>query len=188
MMRIMKRIISATLPLIIIITVSHDLLAQTDHQFDLSVISGTSDTNDPVYLFNKTGYEILESGSIKPVDSILLYRFIDSILTTNPVNRKFYLSIFNQIQKEAYGEIQVYMGWNMLTFARRYPDDFFSMSDAEIDYYARVIGLEFATEEEFPYEAADKFIDDMAVFTDKKYSGRLKDFERKIHAEIKKQF
>ena len=75
--------------------------------------------------------------------------------------REFYFIVFNEIDHQAKGEIAVEMDWKIKDFCSKYPNEFFKISESEIKDYSQRIGELFRTEEEYPIESAQNYINDI---------------------------
>jgi hypothetical protein len=144
-------------------------------------------TNVSTDVLKKIGKEIINERKITSVNTSIIYQLIDSALSKNPTERKFYFKVFNKINKLAKGEVVVELDWIIKEFCHKYPNDFFSISDTEVTDYARRIGELVRTEEEYPTKTANEYINNILKTTDKKYQKKLNMFTIELMKKIKEK-
>ena len=133
----------------------------------------------------KTGIEILNGKKIATYDTSLIYRLLDGVFVKDSAERAFYFKVFNEIDRQAKGEIAVVMDWKIKEFCTKYPNEFLALSVAEITGYSQRIGELFRTEEEFPVESAEKYISDIRKRTNPAYSDKVSVFSMEIMKKVK---
>jgi hypothetical protein len=142
-------------------------------------------TNDTTIKLKKVGSEILNGTKIAMIDTSLIYQLIDSVLSKDSKDREFYFKVFNEINNQAKGEISVEMDWKIKEFCFKYPNEFFNISDSEIKAYTQRIGELFRTEEEYPIESAQNYINDIKKRTNLAYSDKVNVFSIELIKKAK---
>ena len=115
----------------------------------------------------------------------MIYHIMDSVFTINTSDRKFYFKVFNEIDKQAKGELAVEMDWKIKDFCYKYPNDFFSISETRIIDYAQRIGELFRTEEEFPKNAANEYIEYVRNISNKRFENQMTKFSLELLKKVK---
>jgi hypothetical protein len=116
---------------------------------------------DSVVDIKKIGLEILNGLPISQIDEKYIYQLMDSIMVSDSIERSFYFNVYNKIYEQATGYIYLEIGFSIKEFLYKFPDEFFSLSDTRIKAYSFEIGELFRTEEEFPIEAAKKYVSEL---------------------------
>lgn len=135
----------------------------------------------------KIGSEILKGRKISTIDTSTIYQLIDSVLTKDSNDRRFYFEVFNRINNQAKGEIAEEINWKIKEFCNKYPNDFFNISNTEIEDYSARIGELFRTEEEYPLEAAQDYINWIKTKTNPIFNEKVKLFETVLLTRLKKE-
>ena len=142
-------------------------------------------TNETTINLKEIGNEILNGRKIATIDTSLIYKFIDSVLTKDSKDREFYFKVFNVINHQAKGEIAVEIDWKIKVFCSKYPNEFFNISYSEIKDYSQRIGELFRTEEEYPIESAQNYVNDIKRRTNPVYSDKAKVFSIELIQKAK---
>ena len=142
-------------------------------------------TNETIINLKEIGNEILNGRKIVTIDTSLIYQLIDSVLAKNSKDREFYFKVFNVINHQAKGEIAVEMDRKIKVFCSKYPNELFKISDSEIKDYAQRIGELFRTEEEYPIESAQNYINDIKRRTNPAYSDKATVFSIELIQKAK---
>jgi hypothetical protein len=121
----------------------------------------------------KAGNEILNGRKIATFDTSLIYRLLDGVFAGDSAIRAFYFKVFNEIDRQSRGEIAVIIDWKIKEFCAKYPKEVFGLSVAEITGYSQRIGELFRTEEEFPVESAENYLNDIRKGTNPAYSDKV---------------
>jgi hypothetical protein len=172
----MRALKTSTIGIILLIsclswsTKYHDLIAKT---------------NDATNNLKKIGSEILNGRKIATIDTSLIYQLIDSVLAKDFKDREFYFKVFNEINHQAKGEIAQEMDWKIKDFCFKYPNEFFYISDHEIKDYSQRIGELFRTEEEYPIESAQNYVNDIKKRTNPEYHDKANMFSIELIKKAK---
>jgi hypothetical protein len=142
-------------------------------------------TNETTIDLKKIGSEILNGRKIATIDTLLIYQLIDSVLAKESKDREFYFKVFIEINHQAKGEIAVAIDWKIKDFCSKYPNEFFNISDSEIKDYSRRIGELFRTEEEYPLESAQKYVNDIKKRTNPVYHDKANIFSKELIKKVK---
>jgi len=129
--------------------------------------------------------EIINGRKIETIELSMIYQIIDSVSTINPSDREFYFKVFNEIDRQAKGELAVEMDWKIKDFCYKYPNDFFSISETKIIDYAQRIGELLRTEEEFPKKAANEYIEHVRNNADKRFEKQMTKFSLELMKKVK---
>jgi hypothetical protein len=151
----------------------------------MSCLSFDSSQQETTHDLKKIGSEILNGRKIVTIDTSLIYQLIDSVLAKDSNSREFYFKVFNKINEPAKGEIAVEMDWKIKEFCFQYPNEFFNISNYEINDYAQRIGELFRTEEEYPIESAQNYIDNIKKRTDSVYCDKVNAFSIELIKKAK---
>jgi len=71
-------------------------------------------------------------GQFAVSDDLFTFTFLDSILTSNPENRVFYLYIFNSVLRLTDGALSEYIGIDCRAYLEKYPCDFIKIKDSKL--------------------------------------------------------
>lgn len=132
----------------------------------------------------KAGNEVLNGRKIATFDTSLIYRLLDGVFAGESAERAFYFKVFNEIDRQAKGEIAVVMDWKIREFCTKYPNEFLALSVAEITGYSQRIGELFRTEEEFPVESAQNYLNDIWKRTNPAYSDEFSVFSKELLKKV----
>ena len=82
-------------------------------------------------------------GEFAASDDELTFAFLDSVVTTNPDTRDFYLFIFNSVLRITDGALSEYIGKDCRAYFEKYPCDFLKLKNAKLysDNYQRWISF-----------------------------------------------
>jgi hypothetical protein len=166
--------------LIIGLIVSMNSLSEIKASSNLSL--NRNESNDTLINVAK---EILNGRKIETVELSIVYQIIDSVFTINPSDRRFYFKVFNEIDRQAKGELSVEMDWKIKDFCCKYPNDFFSISETKIIDYAQRIGELLRTEEEYPKKAANEYIGHIRNIADKRFEKQIENFSLELMKKVK---
>lgn len=102
-------------------------------------------------------------GQFTPFDDSLTFTFLDSVLTTNPETKNFYLFVFNSVLKLADGSLAESIGSECRSYFENYPCDFINLKSNPnySDNYQKWIdfaGYEYYFEED-PVKSINNSID-----------------------------
>ncbi len=129
--------------------------------------------------------EIINGRKIETIELSMIYQIIDSVSTINPSDREFYFKVFNEIDRQAKGELAVEMDWKIKDFCYKFPNDFFSISETKIIDYAQRIGELLRTEEEFPKKTANEYIEHVRNNADKRFEKQMTKFSLELMKKVK---
>jgi hypothetical protein len=129
--------------------------------------------------------EIINGRKIETIEPSMIYQIIDCVSTINPSDRKIYFRAFNEIDRQAKGELAVEMDWRIKDFCYKYPNDYFSISETKIIDYAQRIGELLRTEEEFPKKAANEYIEHIRKIADKRFEKQMAKFSLELMKKVK---
>ena len=160
--------------------VSMNFLSEIKASSNLSF--NTKESNDTL---KNVAEEIINGRKIETIELSMIYHIIDSVFTINTSDRKFYFKVFNEIDKQAKGELAVEMDWKIKDFCYKYPNDFFSISETRIIDYAQRIGELFRTEEEFPKNAANEYIEYVRNISNKRFENQMTKFSLELLKKVK---
>lgn len=129
--------------------------------------------------------EILNGRDISTLEISTIYQIIDSVLSKIPSERKFYFKVFNEIDRQAKGELAVEMDWKIKEFCYKYPNDFFNISGIQISEYAQRIGELLRTQEEYPEKATEDYIAHILKIADTRFKKEINAFSLELMKKIK---
>jgi len=144
---------------------------------------GQNKTDSTVYL-KKIGIEILDGSKIATLDEKYIYQLIGCIFIKDSTVRSFYFKVFNEIRKQALGDIKEYVDLEAREYCRNYPNEFFCLPDSVLKSYAHDIGEEIRTEEEDPTNYAKDYINEIKKNCDHKYLKKIGNFSKDISDEM----
>jgi hypothetical protein len=161
-----------------------DSQERTKSENSTELITQSSDTKHDL---KEIGIRILNGKDIDEIDSLQINQFIDSVMVKDSTERLFYFNVLNIIRKGISNETVEYIQWQMLSFSEKYPNDFFTLSDSDLEYYSKSSGEIFATQEEFPLERANNYIDNINKALDTKYSIKFETYSKGVITSIKER-
>jgi hypothetical protein len=130
------------------------------------------------------GTEILDGVKISSIDDIYIYQLIDSIFVKDSTDRLFYFKVFRQIRKEAGGYLADDIDFHSKEYCITYPNEFFNLPASDLKSFAYDIGELLRTEEEFPIDAAKKYIAAIKSRCNTKHLQKVERFSRDIFDEM----
>lgn len=151
-------------------------------QISQSIIK-TIGTDSTAYLKN-IGSEILDGEKISKIDEKYIYRSIDSIFVTGSTDIAFYFKVFNKIREQAREYLREYVDLQTREYCRKYPNEFFCMTDSVLESYAYDIGEEIRTEEEDPSQFAKDYILEIKEKCNPKYFQKVETFSKNLFDKI----
>lgn len=128
----------------------------------------------------KVGIEILDGSKISTIDEKYIYQLIDSIFVIDSTDRVFYFKVFNKTRVQAREYLREYVDLEAREYCRKYPNEFFCMSDSVLKSYAYDIGEEIRTEEEDPLQFAKDYILEIKEKCNPKYLQKVETFSKQM--------
>jgi hypothetical protein len=153
--------------------------------FDNSPTTQINISSDTIIELKDIGKSILKGRDIQSIDVKHINQFIDSVMVEDSIQRQFYFQVLNKICKEIKNnESLIFVEWQMLSFSKNYPNDFFKLSDSDLEYYSKLTGETFLSQEEFPLDRATDYLNNIGNELDSIYLNKFDSYSKRVFSSI----
>ena len=133
---------------------------------------------DTITELKKIGNEILLGKKISSFEDADIYKLIDCAICEDSTDRVFYFKVLNEIRHQSKGEMAEISSWKIKDFCYKFPNDFFNLTNPELNSYALEIYEIIRTEEESPLEYAKEYINEIRSKIKPELSDKVESFSK----------